>query len=121
MEFQLGDSKIILTGDVVEDNRGMSFSQLQASGHSAEVDQILEIIIWPSPSEKKAQSLLSLESNSFTSPANISPEVQHLLLEYQHLFSLPTGLPPRRSIDHRIHLLPNAALMNVFPYRYRQF
>ncbi|GJU22337.1 retrotransposon-related protein [Tanacetum coccineum] len=34
---------------------------------------------------------------------------------------VPTTLPPHRTIDHRIHLLPNTKPVNVRPYRYPHY
>jgi hypothetical protein len=43
-----------------------------------------------------------------------------LLAKFQDVFATPTGLPPPRARDHRIHLLPEIALVAVRPYRYPQ-
>jgi hypothetical protein len=44
-----------------------------------------------------------------------------ILLEQQGtIFSKPTGLPPARPYDHRIHLLPGTEPVVVRPYRYPQ-
>jgi len=43
-----------------------------------------------------------------------------LLAEFADIFTEPTGLPPARLFDHRIHLLPNTPPVAVRPYRYPQ-
>ena len=43
-----------------------------------------------------------------------------LLLQQSVVFDKPTGLPPVRPYDHRIHLLPGTAPVAVRPYRYPQ-
>jgi hypothetical protein len=43
-----------------------------------------------------------------------------LLDSFEDVFAEPTGLPPARPCDHRIHLLPNTAPVAVRPYRYPQ-
>ncbi|XP_039778416.1 uncharacterized protein LOC120645728 [Panicum virgatum] len=43
-----------------------------------------------------------------------------LLAEFDDLFATPSGLPPPRQLDHRIHLLPNTPPVAVRPYRYAQ-
>jgi hypothetical protein len=43
-----------------------------------------------------------------------------LLDSFADVFAEPTGLPPARPCDHRIHLLPNTAPVAIRPYRYPQ-
>jgi hypothetical protein len=43
-----------------------------------------------------------------------------LLAEFEDVFTTPTGLPPQRSRDHRVHLLPGTTQVVVRPYRYPQ-
>ncbi|BBN68169.1 NB-ARC domain-containing disease resistance protein [Prunus dulcis] len=59
-----------------------------------------------------------------TDPISISvsetlPEpLQSLLNHFADLFSTSTRLPPRRSVDHQIPLLPGTGPISVRPYRY---
>jgi transposase InsO family protein len=53
-----------------------------------------------------------------SNPISDPPIIQTLLSRYQSLFDQPSSLPPLRSHDHRIHLLPDATPVNVRPYRY---
>jgi len=46
--------------------------------------------------------------------------LQLLLDSFADLFEPPTSLPPSRSFDHHIHLLPGTASVAVRPYRYPQ-
>jgi len=48
-------------------------------------------------------------------------ELQQLLQKHGAVFAEPEGLPPQRSIDHRIHLEPGAKPVNVRPYRYPHY
>jgi len=48
------------------------------------------------------------------------PLLDSLLLQHSAIFDEPTGLPPVRPYDHRIHLLPGTAPVAVRPYRYPQ-
>jgi hypothetical protein len=44
--------------------------------------------------------------------------LQAVLREFETVFNEPTGMPPPRSRDHRITLVPGAAPVAVWPYRY---
>jgi hypothetical protein len=46
--------------------------------------------------------------------------LQLILSEFTDVFAEPTGLPPPRPFDHRIHLLPSTPPVAVRPYRYPQ-
>ena len=46
--------------------------------------------------------------------------LERLLDSYADVFTAPTGLPPMRPCDHRIHLKPAAEPRAVRPYRYPQ-
>ena len=46
--------------------------------------------------------------------------LDRLLDSFQDVFAAPTGLPPARPCDHRIHLKPNTEPVAVRPYRYPQ-
>lgn len=48
-------------------------------------------------------------------------ELQTLLLKFEALFQPQHSLPPARSTDHHIHLLPQTTLVNVHPYWYPHF
>jgi hypothetical protein len=50
----------------------------------------------------------------------VLPQLHQLLDRFSHLFAEPTALPPQRSHDHQIPLLPDSAPTNVRPYRYAQ-
>ncbi|KAB2608149.1 hypothetical protein D8674_011317 [Pyrus ussuriensis x Pyrus communis] len=45
-------------------------------------------------------------------------ELQALLGEFEAIFELPTKLPPSRSLDHSIPLVPGAKPPNLRPYHY---
>nr|GEW83532.1 RNA polymerase II largest subunit [Tanacetum cinerariifolium]GEY05758.1 RNA polymerase II largest subunit [Tanacetum cinerariifolium] len=50
-----------------------------------------------------------------------NPHIQSILSEHQNLFETPHGLPPVRSHDHHIPLLPDTKPINIKPYRYPHY
>lgn len=51
----------------------------------------------------------------------IAEPVQALLQQYETIFATPTALPPERSHDHAINLLPNTKPVNIRPYHHNYF
>jgi hypothetical protein len=52
--------------------------------------------------------LCSIEPPAPVQSSEWPPEIQHLLQQYQALFEHPSQLPPSRSCDHAIPLIPGA-------------
>ncbi|CAH9096328.1 unnamed protein product [Cuscuta epithymum] len=50
--------------------------------------------------------------------AQTPPSLAGLLVQFEDLFRTPVGLPPKRTCDHRIRLIPGAGPVVVRPYRY---
>lgn len=48
-------------------------------------------------------------------------EIQTLITMFDALFQTPQTLPSVRDIDHHIHLFPQSAPVNVWPYRYPHY
>ena len=67
----------------------------------------------PSPAPS-AQLLAAAAPNPW------QPLLDVLLQQHAVVFTEPTGLPPARAYDHRIHLLPGTTSVAVRPYRYPQ-
>ncbi|WVZ13617.1 hypothetical protein V8G54_011183 [Vigna mungo] len=59
--------------------------------------------------------------NTQIAPTHHMPQIATLLHKYSQLFQKPTSLPPSRSMDHQIHLLPDSSPVSVRPYRYPHF
>lgn len=51
-------------------------------------------------------------------PMGMPESLQHLLLKYKRIFSVPSSLPPSRACDHRINLQLDSQPVKVRPYRY---
>ena len=45
-------------------------------------------------------------------------EVESIVEKFEGVFAVPTELPPHRSHDHKIPLLPNTPPINISPYRH---
>ncbi|KAJ4763928.1 polyprotein [Rhynchospora pubera] len=51
----------------------------------------------------------------------LDPDILSLLKQYSDVFAEPHNLPPHRTIDHQIPLLPNTSPINQRPYRHSYF
>lgn len=80
--------------------------------------------------QEKQVYLLSLDTpipNSHENASHTLPlqphqvSLKHLLLQFSDVFGVSQTLPPPRTHDHRISLLPNSSPVSVRPYRYPHF
>ncbi|GKA88826.1 gag-pol polyprotein [Tanacetum coccineum] len=57
--------------------------------------------------------LLGLDESEPKPPASLHPRIQPLLQSYNHVFpaEIPSGLPPLRTIQHKIDLIPGSGLI----------
>ncbi|KAK1423206.1 hypothetical protein QVD17_18502 [Tagetes erecta] len=58
---------------------------------------------------------------SDTRPPVYPPDLQAILDQFETVFTAPKGLPPTRTQDHHIDLLPASHPVSVRPYRYPHF
>lgn len=63
--------------------------------------------------------LVQLQAVQPSSLPEVPDVVQPLLQEFSGVFAEPTGLPPKRTCDHHIPLVPNAKPISLRPYRYK--
>ncbi|XP_017406476.1 uncharacterized protein LOC108319747 [Vigna angularis] len=61
---------------------------------------------------------LTLEDDGLVILENIDPDIALLLHTYNMIFAKPKGLPPNRSQNHCIPLLPDVNAVRVRPYKY---
>ncbi|GKE48978.1 retrotransposon-related protein, partial [Tanacetum coccineum] len=57
-------------------------------------------------------------SESVASNSKVEPRLQEVIDAYVEVFAVPTKLPPPRSQDHRIPLMPGTQPVNIKPYRH---
>ncbi|XP_020672881.1 uncharacterized protein LOC110092596 [Dendrobium catenatum] len=68
---------------------------------------------------KSVFAVLIAEENREIKPVNTPPELAQLLYEFSDIVtaSLPSELPPMRSVQHQIDLVPGASLPNLPHYK----
>ncbi|CAN6291984.1 unnamed protein product [Urochloa humidicola] len=80
---------------------------------------ILQGLLPPVPEELLVQvSCISSEEHIFSLQDEIPTEISALLSEFAPIFAPVDGLPPARSCDHSIPLVPGAKPVYIRPYRY---
>ncbi|RVW39894.1 Retrovirus-related Pol polyprotein from transposon 297 [Vitis vinifera] len=110
MEFCWEGRPIILHGDLHQSSSLITFNQFQALIHSSNVHSMFAL---------QPLAIEELETASLVTkePVAISTTLQ----KFCDLFLPPTALLPHRTIDHKVHLIPNSKPVNVRPYRYPHF
>lgn len=104
-EFTLNGAKVSWQGNAPTDVQPV---QLHSLRRMAATDAI--------------SSYFHLELVSDLEPSCITPsDLAEVLKTYEDVFQKSLGLPPSRSQDHAIHLVPGAGTVNVKPYRYPYF
>ena len=115
MEFCWNGTPVTLRGYLATTPFLITFHQLQSLVHHADIYSVFALQQVPVFGEESASIP---ESSSFELPANLTQPFIDLVHSYRNLFLPPTTLSPHRTIDHKIHLLPNTTPINVRPYRY---
>ena len=107
MKFIMGGKLIELKGDRERDLEQVTPSQLRRLLHTNPTSSFFHIRLDKQTPPQTATHMI--------------PEIASLVTKYSSLFQPPTNLPPSRSTDHSITLLPNTTPVNVKPYRYPYF
>ncbi|KAL1534405.1 hypothetical protein AAHA92_30586 [Salvia divinorum] len=114
MEFFRGDELVVLTGSPQRPKQ-ISLNSLTSFLTRASLFELYEVVhTTPDP-----EPILPATEVEF--PPGLPDEIRVVLHAHSTVFQLPTGLPPARQFDHRIHLLPGSKPVNVRPYRYPYF
>ena len=104
MRFKHEGTRITLRGITANNNYCPTIS-------SAELHQLVE--------QGAIAQLVALDVSTETVVQTEMPkEVKQLLQENEQLFQESTELPPARSFDHAIPLIPGAVPVQKKPYRY---
>lgn len=100
-EFQLQGKAVKWQGDITK-AQGIQFHGFRHLLHSDGISQLYHLTLLPPEP---------------TSPA-YPVDLQTILTKFADVFKPPTELPPTRSQDHHIELLPTSNPVSVRPYRY---
>lgn len=72
----------------------------------------------PAVPEEVIVHLCSLPSLAAIPAVSFSPEVEAIIQQFSQVFEPLSSLPPERSCDHAIPLVPGAKVVSIRPYRY---
>lgn len=103
-----------LVGEIALEPQQVSLTMLQGLISRQEISSCYEI-----HAVKAEGEVIRPETLEF--PQSLPPNILAVLKSNVAVFEMPKTLPPRRPIDHKIHLLPNVPPVNVRPYRYPYF
>ena len=113
MEFMWKNMSILLQGEDIPPKRISYNSLFSLIGQDRESD-IFEII----PLDMGPATDTTPDA---TPSPSVNPALQAAIDEFAGVFDAPSGLPPARCWDHRIHLSSTGKPINVRPYRYPYF
>lgn len=113
MTFISGPKRITLKGDATLITIEVSLKALAHAWEEEDMGFLIEL------------QQMEIEGTGIKDPAATNQEehqvpigIQCLLDDYMDVFELPTTLPPKRAMDHKIKLLEDAKPVNVRPYSY---
>ncbi|KAM0014322.1 putative nucleotidyltransferase, Ribonuclease H [Helianthus debilis subsp. tardiflorus] len=104
-EFTLQEKRVKWQGDTTHVAHAIHFNGFRQLVHSNGIGQLFHLSLVPPD----------------TTPPTYPPDLQALLSQFDDVFTVPKGLPPIRSHDHHIELLPTSGPVSVRPYRYPHF
>lgn len=109
IKFYLQDRFVTLVGEKRAQAQEAEFHHLKRIQATNSIQE-LYAIEWAAPNGP--------ESPMDSLPTSTPSELVTLLHSFAHVFEKPRGLPPQRSLDHRIVLPANTPPVRVRPYRY---
>ncbi|KAI5436917.1 hypothetical protein KIW84_023154 [Lathyrus oleraceus] len=112
MEFVWNGKPVTLVGDSSLASQSLSLYRILALVQKADIAEFFAITHSSPAPRSELDSMF---------PGDLPILFTDLLKRFVAIFAQPTGLPPHRSVDHRIHLIEGSKPVNVRPYRYPQF
>lgn len=109
LRFQVEDKWVTLNGDPDLLRAQASLNTMEKLSENAEEVILLEL-----------QALFESEEEQPTRKA-VSLGIHKILKEFQNVFNMPSGLPPKRSREHAITLQAGTSPINIRPYRYSHY
>ncbi|GJW88274.1 putative nucleotidyltransferase, ribonuclease H, partial [Tanacetum coccineum] len=110
MKFNYQGNKIMLRGSQNESLQLIQGKQVIIKGQWKQAQLALMIVcVYPA-------QLMQIQREAADTSDNNLP-IQHLLSTCADVFVVPTELPPQRTKDHAITLIPNTLPITVRPYR----
>ena len=117
MHFTHNKRRITLPGvvDSVASCKPVQVQKLKVLQRRGAISHMVQLQLMP---DGQTFQVDAVDGNNDSNESNIVPEIQSLIQEFSDIFAKPTELPPSRSADHRIPLVPGAQPVQARPYRY---
>ncbi|GJT52693.1 reverse transcriptase [Tanacetum coccineum] len=108
MILPLGGCDIVLGIQWLATLGSIQWNFKTVSGRGKNIAELLAMSVCVYPA-----TLLKMEING-----SVPESIAKVLKAYESVFEVPKGLPPKRSHDHTIPLIPNTSPINIRPYRH---
>ena len=110
MTFQHEGKKVVIRGDPSLTKTMVSLKSLMKTWNSEDHKYLVEC--------RAMEGVISMEESHTEDLAAVDSVIPPLLKKFNDVFEWPDTLPPKRDIQHHIHLKQGVDLVNVRPYRY---
>jgi hypothetical protein len=111
LSYTLNNKTITLSGNPPSKPNVISAQQLKRCVQTNSASELFHLQAMPAGTDPTPIPTITHQN----------PQILNLLLSFPNLFQEPKHLPPPRSSDHHISLIPNSKPVNVRPYRYPYF
>nr|KYP57088.1 Retrovirus-related Pol polyprotein from transposon 17.6 [Cajanus cajan] len=109
LKFYLGTQFVTFHGEKSTTASPAQFNQLRRMYHMNAIAELFTLQVEPP---------VCPQDDWLDFPGDMEPELAILLHTYEQVFAVPKGLPPNRSQNHAIPLMPSTGPVKVRPYRY---